>query len=226
MKMRDMVCLLELGRRTIARRRRVGGQDCGLRAVSDERRAKQRTGSTEQVDSGVAELPGDDACRGTGNTVGDIEESDEGAHRAAPIGGQHPFQGLHAESGENQSAAKTRDERTGERDDLIRGAPQHGLANRLDDERPQRDAVAAHLVGQMPKRHADEDEADAESRHDEPGMAPATRREVERGEGREAREADALQHQAETLTPDLADHAIERQALAGRRRVGRLPGTR
>jgi len=38
----------------------------------DERTAKQRTGSTEQVDGGETELSGDDARRGTGNAVGDV----------------------------------------------------------------------------------------------------------------------------------------------------------
>src|ERR1700734_1492150 len=75
----------------------------------------------------------------------------------------------------------------------------------------------------MPQRHANEDEADPESRHHEPGMAPAPRREVERSEGREAREADALQHQAEALPPNLADHAIERQTLPRRNHVGNFP---
>jgi hypothetical protein len=131
----------------MACRRKVGGQDCGLRAVATSRTAKQRTGSTEQVDGGVTELPGDGACHGTGNSVGDIEESDERAHRAAPVGGKHSLQGFYAERGENQGATKTCDERAGERDDLVRGAPQHGLADSLDDERPQRDAVAAHLIG-------------------------------------------------------------------------------
>ena len=41
----------------------------------DERTAKQRTGSNEQVDGGETELSGDDARRGTGNAVGDVEES-------------------------------------------------------------------------------------------------------------------------------------------------------
>src|ERR1700733_323516 len=75
----------------------------------------------------------------------------------------------------------------------------------------------------MPKRHANENEADTESRHHKPGMAPAPRREIERSESREARKADALQHQAEALTPNLADHAVERQTLTARRHVGNFP---
>jgi hypothetical protein len=75
----------------------------------------------------------------------------------------------------------------------------------------------------MSKRDADEDKADTERSHDEPNIAPATRREVERSEGSEAREADALQHQAKALTPNLADHTIERQTLTGRCRVGSFP---
>lgn len=72
----------------------------------DERTAKQRTGSTEQVDGGETELSGDDARRGTGNAVGDVEESYERSHRAAPVGGEHPFQGFHAESREDERAAR------------------------------------------------------------------------------------------------------------------------
>ena len=33
-KMRDIVCLLELDQRTMGRRRKVDGQDCGLWAVA------------------------------------------------------------------------------------------------------------------------------------------------------------------------------------------------
>jgi hypothetical protein len=109
--MRDIVCLLELDQRTMARRRKVDG----LRVVGsgDERTAKQRTGSTEQVDGGETELSGDDARRGTGNAAGDVEESYERSHRAAPVGGEHAFQGFHAESREDERAAETRDERHG-----------------------------------------------------------------------------------------------------------------
>src|SRR5271163_3149697 len=74
----------------------------------------------------------------------------------------------------------------------------------------------------MPKRHTHEDEAGAESRHHKPGMAPAARRKVERSEGGKAREADALQHQAETLAPYLDDNPIERQTLTGGRDLGDL----
>jgi hypothetical protein len=68
--MRDIVCLLELDQRTMARRRKVDGQDCGLWAV-----ATSAPPSSEQVDGGETELSGDDARRGTGNAVGDVEES-------------------------------------------------------------------------------------------------------------------------------------------------------
>ena len=57
----------------------------------------------------------------------------------------------------------------------------------------------------------DEDEADAEGGHDQTGLSPAPRREVERGERGQTRQSDALQHQAETLPPDLADHPEEGQ---------------
>ena len=46
-------------------------------------------------------------------------------------------------------------------------APQDCLAGRLDDERPQRDAIATYPVGQRPENNANAYEPDAEGGHDE-----------------------------------------------------------
>ena len=144
----------------------------------------QRADGAEQVDGGVAELAGDHARDGTRDAIGDVEEGDEGPHRAAAIGGQHPLEGFHAKRGENQRAAKARDQRAGERDDLIGRAPDHRLTDRLDHQRPERHPIAAHPVRQRAEHDTDEDEADAERGHDQTGMAPVPRGEVKRGEGR------------------------------------------
>ena len=74
---------------------RGSGVSGGERGQSDG--LAQRAGGAEQVYRGVAELPRDQAGRGASHAIGDVEESDEGPHRAAAIGGQHPFEGFHAE---------------------------------------------------------------------------------------------------------------------------------
>src|SRR6202521_361026 len=144
------------------------------------------TGGAEQVHGRVAEPSGDQTRGGAGTAVGDVEKGNEGSHRATPVCRQHALERLHSERREDQGAAKSGDEGATQSDDLVRGAPDQHLANRLNDEGPKRHAIAADLVGQMPEHEAYKDEAETEGSHNKPGMAPAARSEIERGEGGEA----------------------------------------
>jgi hypothetical protein len=77
-----------------------------------ERGTQERADDAEQINGCVAELPRDRACRRAGQSVSDVEERNERPQRAATIGRQHPFQGLHPERWKDQRAADACDERT------------------------------------------------------------------------------------------------------------------
>jgi hypothetical protein len=51
------------------------------------------------------------------------------------------------------------------RDNFVRRAPQHRLAERFNRERQNRDAIAPDAIRQMAERKAHEDEAGAEAGH-------------------------------------------------------------
>src|SRR5271156_3474245 len=208
-KRRDKATLLCWDAPAIGRR---GGWTSAFGAAGgyDEGCGENRTGSAEQVNSRVAEQAGDETRSGTGNAVGDVEKGDECSHRATSVGRQHPLQRLHTERREDQGASQSSDEGSAKRNAFVRGYPDQHLADRLDGEGPERHAIAADLVGQRPKHDAHEDVAGTEGSHNKPGMAPAARGEIERREGGEAGEANALQHQAQALAPDLTNDTVER----------------
>src|ERR1700720_48432 len=108
-----------------------------MTASGNESRAEECTSGTKQIHSGIAELAGNQAGPRTRDSVRDVQEGNEATHRAATIGRQHTLERLDAERWENQRAPQSGDERSAQRHQLIWRAPQHGLADGLDDERPQ-----------------------------------------------------------------------------------------
>jgi hypothetical protein len=106
-------------------------------------------------------------------------------------------------------AADAGQEGAGERESRIGGAPDEKLADGLDRKRADGDRQPADTIRQPAEQHAHEDEAGAEGRQAETGMAPVAVEKVEDEEGADGGEADALQTDDRTVPPDAADHAPE-----------------
>src|ERR1700677_3904329 len=92
-------------------------------AGDNKSRAEQRTGGTQQINGGIAELSGHQAGRRTRQSVSDVQEGNEATHCAAAIGWQYALECFDAESGENQRASEACDEGPAQRHQLIGRAP-------------------------------------------------------------------------------------------------------
>src|SRR5580698_1426491 len=123
MKTRDTVVLLCCGRGIEYPPLQSRCSGLGAAGGDGECGAEERAGSAEQINGCVAEPSGYRARRRGRQAVADVEERNERPHRAATIGRQHTFQGLHPECWEDQRAAEACDKRTGERDNLVTSAP-------------------------------------------------------------------------------------------------------